>query len=51
MFVLDHPPILLRQDLAATVLGATGTGLFCLGIQLVAIIKGQFLDGFDVPQR
>ncbi len=48
---LDHSPILLREDESATVLGATGTGLFHLGIKLVAIIKGQLLAGFDVPQR
>src|SRR5439155_11550920 len=48
---LDHSPILLREDEAATALGATGTGLFHLGIKLVAIIKGQLLAGFDVSQR
>src|SRR5712691_8786561 len=51
IFVFDHSPILLREDVSATVLGATGTGLFSLFITLVAIIKGQFLAGFDVPQR
>src|SRR6267143_1479904 len=51
IFVLDHSPILLREDVSATVLGATGTGLFSLFIKLVAIIKGQFLACFDVPQR
>ena len=49
--MLDHSPILLCEDESATVLGATGTGLFHLVIKLVAIIKGQFLAGFDVPQR
>ena len=49
--MLDHSPILLREDESATVLGATGTGLCHLVINLVALIKGQLLAGFDVPQR
>src|SRR5438874_1604951 len=51
ILVLDHSPILLCEDVSAAVLSATGTGLCHLIIKLVAIVKGQFLAGFDVPQR
>jgi hypothetical protein len=31
--------------------GATGTGLFRLVIKLVAVVEGELLACFDVPQR